>query len=183
MHFRPGKLEIYFGPMKSGKTKALMDRLDKISFTEYKTLVARPACDTRTIRTIESKPITNPYDLLKEKYDIIAIDEVQLFSSEIVDVINQLINKGTNVLVAGLNLDFRGEPFGPMPFLLAYAHRFYPMTAVCDIPGCNEPATHTQRLIDGNPAPYDAPLISIEGEKNTETYEARCLHHHQVRNV
>ncbi|MFO7710397.1 MAG: thymidine kinase [Candidatus Woesearchaeota archaeon] len=183
MHYRPSVLEIYFGPMKSGKTRALMDRLDKISFTEYKTLVARPACDTRTIRGIEARPIIDPQELLKERYDIIAIDEVQLFSSEIVEVIKQLLAKGTNVLVAGLNLDFRGEPFGPMPLLLSYADRFYPLTAVCDKPGCNSPATRTQRLIDGRPAPYDAPLISIEGTKQEETYEARCMKHHEVRNV
>ena len=113
--------------------------------------------------------------LKDKKYDIVGIDEVQFFSSEIIQLIDELINQDTRVIVAGLDLDFRGEPFGVMPTLLAKAEFVTKLTAACKI--CGEAATRTQRIIDGKPALYDSPIILV-GAK--DSYEARCHKHHIV---
>ena len=106
---------------------------------------------------------------------MVAIDEVQFFDWTIADVCSVLANAGLRVIAAGLDQDFRGEPFGPMPLLMALAEQVDKLQAICVI--CGSPASRTQRLIDGRPARYDDPIILVGG---SESYEARCRRCHQV---
>jgi thymidine kinase len=107
--------------------------------------------------------------------DVVAIDEVQFFDWEIAPVCGLLADRGKRVLVAGLDTDFRGEPFGPMPLLMAQAEQVDKLSAICVV--CGAPASRTQRLINGQPANYDDPVILVGA---TELYEARCRHCHDV---
>ena len=106
---------------------------------------------------------------------VVAIDEVQFFGEDVADLCNHFANRGRRVIVAGLDMDFRGEPFGPMPKLLAQAEIVTKLTAACTVCGCA--ATRTQRLVNGSPAHYTDPIIRV-GAK--ESYEARFRKHHQV---
>ena len=106
-----------------------------------------------------------------------AIEEGQFFDEALPDVVSRLADAGKQVLVTGLDTDFRGVPFGAMPRLMALADQVTKLTAICMV--CGEPATRTQRLIDGEPAPADSPLIVIGG-MGDEKYEARCRQHHEV---
>lgn len=118
---------------------------------------------------------SEPLAAVKEDTEVVAIDEVQFFDWKIAEVCDELANQGRRVMIAGLDQDFRGEPFGPMPLLLAMAEDVTKLTAICVI--CGAPATRTQRLIDGRPARYDDPVILVGG---SESYEARCRHCHSV---
>jgi thymidine kinase len=109
--------------------------------------------------------------------DIVAVEEGQFFDEALPDVVERLADSGKQVVVTGLDRDFRGIPFGPMPRLMALADQVTKLTAICVV--CGEPATRTQRLIDGAPAPAESPLIVIGG-MGDETYEARCRLHHEV---
>lgn len=111
----------------------------------------------------------------EEDTDVFAIDEVQFFDSEIVDIVKEIADSGKRVICAGLDMDFRGEPFGPTPELMAIAEFVDKLTAICM--KCGNPATRTQRLINGKPANYDDPIIMV-GAK--ESYEARCRKCHEV---
>ena len=107
----------------------------------------------------------------------IAVDEVQFFNDDLIGVVDSLANSGVRVIVAGLDQDFRGEPFGIMPKLLARAEYVTKLNAICQV--CGQPATRTQRIIDGKPADYNDPIILVSA---AEKYEARCRHCHQVPN-
>ena len=196
MHHRlikPGVFEIYYGAMKSGKTKALLDRIEQLQFlTGQDILIVKPKLDTRDT-VLKSRNSKNTFscliidenkpleilNLISEKTSVVAIDELQFFSKDIVEVIEALQRKNINVIAAGLNTDFRGEPFGQMGHLLALADETHTLAGVCDVEGCNQSATRTQRIIDGKPAHYDSPIVLIEGS-GEEKYETRCLHHHEV---
>jgi len=108
---------------------------------------------------------------------VVAIDEGQFFDEDLVDLCTSLAKRGVRVIVAGLDMDFRGEPFGPMPQLMARAERVDKLQAICVV--CGGPASHTQRLINGQPAAYDDPVILVGAD---EVYEARCRGCHQVPN-
>lgn len=115
-------------------------------------------------------------NLLAGDYDVVAIDEAQFFDDQLGDVAIDLVDSAVTVLVAGLDRNFRGEPFGPMPYLMAHADEVMKLRAVCM--KCRSlDATMTQRLIDGNPAPRSSPLILIGA---SESYEARCRNCHEV---
>ncbi len=116
-------------------------------------------------------------EALAHDADIVAIEEGQFFDAGLPDVAERLAESGKQVLITGLDRDFRGIPFGSMPRLMALADQVTKLTAICVV--CGEPATRTQRLIDGEPAPADSPLIVIGG-MGDETYEARCRLHHEV---
>jgi len=129
---------------------------------------------------IEANCVENSRDILKkikQDIDVVAIDEAQFFDDDIIAVCQFLADNGKRVIVAGLDQDFRGEPFGPMPKLLAIAEYVDKLHAICMV--CGKPATRTQRLVNGKPADYNDPTILI-GAK--ESYEARCRQHHQIRN-
>jgi len=189
----PGFFEIYCGCMKSGKTKALIDRIDGIHFREDGSYIFfKPSTDTRedTIKTrfgnleFECDYIDphNPKTIIdsSNSYGVVAIDEIMFFDNALIEVIGRLRNEGKMVLASGLDLDFKGEPFGIMPDLLALADDVIKTHATCDYSGCSNLANRTQRLIDGNPAKYNEPLVSIENPDNNETYQCRCLEHHYV---
>ena len=106
---------------------------------------------------------------------VIAIDEAQFFDAELVTITQELADRGIRVIVAGLDTNFRGKPFGPMPELMARAEIVDKLHAICMV--CGEPASRTQRLIDGKPAKYDDPVVIVGA---SELYEARCRKHHQV---
>ena len=116
---------------------------------------------------------------VKPEDEIVAIDELQFFDSNIVKVITRLMNEGKKVIGTGLELDFKSEPFGAMPQLMCIATKVDKLHAVCMKCGC-EHATRTQRLIDGKPADKSSPLIMIGGD---ETYEARCIKCYELPNA
>jgi thymidine kinase len=106
---------------------------------------------------------------------VVAVDEAQFFDYQIIDIVQRLADKGIRVIVAGLDTDFRGEPFGPMPVLMAKAEHVDKLQAICMV--CGEPASRTQRIINGKPARFDEPVVIIGA---AEMYEARCRQHHEV---
>ncbi len=182
-----GWLEVICGPMFAGKSEELIRRIKTLSYAHQKIVAFKPAIDNRYDKTAiashdgekyQAYAIRKAEDILSfitDDVKIVAIDEVQFFGKEIVPICEHLAESGIRVIVAGLDTDFRGEPFGPMPDLLARAEFVSKLSAVCTICGCA--ATRTQRLVDGAPANYDDPIILV-GAK--ESYEARCRKHHIV---
>ncbi len=185
---RPGMLEVICGPMFAGKTDELIRRLRRWEYADVKYVVFKPKIDTRQ-KNIQSRnnlsrdaiEITNAFDVLDflmnspESYDVIAIDECQFFNNDLVPVSNLLAKHGYLVIVAGLDRDFKGEPFGPIPSLLTVADKITKLTAICD--KCGADATLTQRLINGQPASYYSSTILVG---DSESYCARCRHCHEV---
>lgn len=175
--------EIITGPMSCGKTEELLRRIKRCIIAQKKVKVISPELDTRAKGDyIESRnglwldaiTVKNSREILNfvEADDqVVAIDEIQFFDSEIVSVVRKLTEQGKRVVASGLDLDFKGEPFGSMPELLCIADKVDKLTAVCMKCGSDR-ATRTQRLINGFPADKSSPLIMIGGD---ETYEARCL--------
>ena len=172
--------------MFSGKTEELIRRLKRARIAQQKVEIFKPKIDTRydeeevvshDANSILSTPVdsSNQILLLANDYDVVGIDEAQFFDEELSAVCNTLANNGIRVIVAGLDMDFRGEPFGPMPLLMAQAEAVDKLQAICMV--CGSPASRTQRLIDGQPANYDDPVIMVGA---SEVYEARCRHHHEV---
>ena len=189
---KPGIMEVYCGPMKSGKTRELLNRIDKLSYLPGCELdIFKPSLDTRN-SSVKSRfgslsydcKVANEnspeamFDLMNGNSKMIAIDEAQFFAEGIENVVEALLKNDVNVILAGLDLDFRGEPFGRMNNLLAMADEVYKLSGVCDYDECGNAATRTQRLIGGEPAPYDSRQILIGDDK--EGYECRCLKHHIV---
>lgn len=184
---RNGWIEVICGSMFCGKTEELLRRVRRAAIARQRVQVFKPAIDTRyglgrvashNGLAWESQPVERSADILhnlKSNTDVVAIDEAQFFDDGITEVCNTLANRGLRVIVAGLDLDFRGEPFGPMPRLICQAERVDKLHAICVV--CGAPASRTQRLIDGQPARYDDPVIVIGA---AETYEARCRHCHVV---
>ncbi len=184
---RSGWIEVICGSMFSGKTEELIRRLRRAQIARQKIQVFKPAIDLRyTDKAIASHnglqenaiPVNNSVELLAHldtTADVIAIDEVQFFDAAIVDVCNMLANQGKRVICAGLDMDFRGVPFGPIPQLLAIAERVEKLQAICVV--CGAAASRTQRLIAGQPAYIDDPVVLVGA---SEVYEARCRVHHQT---
>ena len=182
-----GWIEVICGSMFSGKSEELIRRVKRAQFAKQKIAVFKPEIDNRYSdeavvshngTTVIANPVAtsahiDEYD--KSDYDIIAIDEAQFFDEDIVETVMNLADEGYRVIIAGLDQDFRGEPFGPMPRLMAVAEHVTKLQAVCT--KCGSPASRTQRLINGVPAGYDDPVILV-GAK--EAYEARCRKHHEV---
>ncbi len=194
-YIKPSVLEVYCGPMKSGKSKKIFDRFDKLKFVkDCEILFVKPTNDTRDnnltsrnsnenikVELIDFDKPEKIFKLIKDKnIDVIFIDEIQLFSKKIKNVLDNLLRNNLHIIVSGLDLDFRGEPFGCVPEILSIANKIYKLKAVCEFENCNHPATRSQRLINGKPARYNEPIISIEGNKNIEKYECRCLKHHII---
>jgi len=182
-----GWVEVICGSMFSGKSEELIRRVRRVQFAKQRIVVFKPQIDNRYSdeavvshngTSYTAIPISHSTEIFKyihAEIDVIAIDEVQFFDSEIVRVIQHLADSGYRVIAAGLDQDFRGEPFGKMPELMAIAELVTKLQAVCTV--CGSPASRTQRLINGKPASYDDPVILVGA---SEAYEARCRHHHEV---
>ncbi len=182
-----GWIELICGSMFSGKTEELIRRIKRAQIARQKVQVFKPTLDTRygelqvsshnglQIDAIAVTSSRDILDLVDDDTDVVAVDEVQFFDWEIAPVCNALADSGKRVLLAGLDTDFRAEPFGPMPLLMAQAEMVDKLSAICVI--CGAPASRTQRLIDGQPARYNDPVILVGA---SEVYEARCRHCHVV---
>lgn len=185
--YREGWIEVICGCMFAGKTEVLIRRINVLSYARKNILVFKPKIDDRYSTTeiashagskvpciviSEAKEILNHvnYDT-----DVVAIDEVQFFDEDVVDICEYLADSGLRVMVAGLDKDFRGEPFGVLPDLLTRAEFVTKLTAVCA--KCGAPATRTQRIINGKPASFNDPIVLV-GAK--EAYEPRCRHCHEI---
>jgi thymidine kinase len=182
-----GWIEVVCGSMFSGKTEELIRRLRRAQIAKQKIQVFKPVIDDRygmqriTSHNglyVEARPVEDAstiLDLVEPDTTVVAVDEVQFFDWEISRVCEELAGRGIRVIVAGLDMDFRAEPFGPMPVLMAEAEEVTKLQAICVV--CGRPASRTQRLIDGMPASYDDPVIMVGA---SEVYEARCRHCHEV---
>jgi thymidine kinase len=182
-----GSLTVITGSMFSGKTEELIRRLRRALYARRSVQVFKHALETRSdlteIRSHNGVPheagaVSTSEELLesiKPETDVVAVEEAQFFDEGIVDACRSLADSGYQVIVAGLDMDFRGRPFGPMPSLLAEADEVVKLRAICAI--CGRDASRSQRLIDGKPAPASAPTILVGAQ---ETYEARCRQHHEV---
>ncbi|WP_445488903.1 thymidine kinase [Niallia sp. 03133] len=182
-----GWVEVICGSMFSGKSEELIRRVRRAEFAKQNIIVFKPKIDNRYSdeavvshngTATNAVPISRSAEIFEHvtlDIEIVAIDEVQFFDQEIVNVVQHLANSGYRVVCAGLDQDFRGEPFGRMPDLMAIAELVTKLQAVCAV--CGSPASRTQRLINGSPASYDDPIILVGA---SESYEPRCRHHHEV---
>jgi thymidine kinase len=182
-----GSLTVITGSMFSGKSEELIRRIRRALYAHRSVQVFKHALETRSdlteIRTHngalhEAVAVFTSEDLLErteETTDVVAVEEAQFFDEGIVDACRRLADEGHDVIVAGLDMDFRGQPFGSMPALLAGADEIVKLRAICA--RCGRDASRSQRLIDGEPAPASAPTILVGAQ---ESYEARCRHCHEI---
>ena len=182
-----GGIEVVCGSMFSGKTEELIRRVKRAQIARKRVQVFKPAIDTRystehvsshdgvRANAVVVTTAAEIADKLDEMTEVVAIDEVQFLDAAVVDLCETLASRGKRVIVAGLDQDFRGESFGPMPELLARAEHVDKLQAICVV--CGAPASRTQRLINGRPASYHDPIILVGA---TEAYEARCRACHEV---
>jgi len=182
-----GWIEVIAGPMFAGKSEEILRRIRRLEYAKKKYLVFKPAIDNRystqeVVSHIKNKTkaiaITKSSEILEHiKYntDVIIVDEAQFLDNEVVEICEKLANEGRRVIVGGLDMDFRGEPFPVMAQLLARAEDVTKLTAICV--KCGAPATRSQRIINGKPAKYNDPVVVVGA---FESYEPRCRHCHEV---
>lgn len=182
-----GWIEVVCGSMFSGKTEELIRRVKRATIARQKVQVFKPAVDTRYTPEkvsshngmhLDAQVVSHANDILalvKDETEVVAVDEVQFFDWAIAEVCAELARRGKRVIAAGLDTDFRGEPFGPVPLLMAEAEFVEKLQAICV--KCGATASRTQRLINGHPAKYDDPVIMVGA---AEVYEARCRACHEV---
>lgn len=187
--YQDGYIEVITGCMFAGKTEELIRRINVLSFADKNILVFKPSIDNRyseeevvshagsRVKSINIATACDILDYVNDETDVVAIDEVQFLDNDVVEICEYLACLGKRVMVAGLDMDFRGEPFGVIPKLMTNAEFVTKLTAVCT--SCGGPATRTQRFVNGKPAQYDDPIVLIGA---SESYEARCRHHHHVVN-
>lgn len=188
-----GLLTIICGPMYSGKTTELIRLINRIKIANRECIVFKPKIDNRYTATkicthdakdgIDCVLIDKSMDIINyvtknPEIQIIGIDEIQFLDEEIYEVVRYLIQEGYNIIASGLDMDFRGEPFGQMPRLLCVANAVQKISAVCN--ECGDDASYTQRIVDGKPASYNEPIIVVGA---TEKYEARCENCHIVQDM
>ena len=188
-----GWVEIITGVMFSGKSSELIRRIERAMIAKQEVLVFKPSIDNRysdnevathngiTIEAQIVDDVLGVEETIKEytkdhELDVVAIDEGQFFSEELIELVDDLADQGYRVIIAGLDTDFAGRGFKPIPELMARAEYVTKLNAVCV--KCANPATRTQRLIDGEPASIDDPVVVVGAE---ESYEARCRRCHQVK--
>lgn len=188
-HLRPssGWIEVVCGSMFSGKTEELLRRVRRAAIAQQEVQLFKPAVDTRygldsvtshdglRWQAIVIEDAAALFDAVGKSTTVVAIDEVQFFDAGIVQVCSDLAHRGLRVIVAGLDTDFRGEPFGPLPALMAQAEQVDKLHAICM--RCGSEASRTQRLLDGRPAYYEDAIVMIGA---SESYEARCRACHDV---
>jgi len=182
-----GWIEVICGGMFSGKSEELIRRVKRAQIARQRVQVFYHALDTRygpervsshSGVELQAVPVREPDDILwalQADTQVVAIDEAQFFPMGLVTLCNRLADEGRRVIVAGLDMDFRGEPFGPMPELLAMAEEVTKLRAICVV--CGAPASRTQRLLNGEPAAFEDPIIQVGASEN---YEARCRACHRV---
>ncbi|MCP5097046.1 MAG: thymidine kinase [Chloroflexi bacterium] len=182
-----GRIELICGSMFSGKTEELIRRLRRAVIAKQKVQVFKPVIDKRYhLENVTShngaafvaKPVATPQNILAEldsDTTVVAIDEVQFFETAVIQICETLAEQGYRVICAGLDMDFRGVPFGPIPALMARAEQVRKLHAICV--KCGEEASRTQRLIDDKPAAFDDPVVLVGA---AEVYEARCRACHEV---
>jgi thymidine kinase len=181
-------MEVIAGSMFSGKTEELLRRVRRATIARKRVQVFKSHLDDRYAglwavsshdrRTFDATPVDSSSQILLRldpMAQVIAIDEVQFLDAGIVNVVSGLADRGRRVIMAGIDTDFRGEPFGPMPQLMAMSEVVDKLHAICVL--CGSPASRTQRLLAGKPAPYDSPTIMVGA---ADSYEARCRACHQV---
>ncbi len=186
-----GWIEVITGSMFSGKSEELIKRLRRVKYANQKMVVFKHASDMRYDETkvsshsqnyIEAIPvetIEEMYRIVKTDYrdvEVIGIDEIQFFGEKVVEFCDKMANEGKRIIVAGLDQDFKGDPFKPMDELLAKAEFIDKFNAICMV--CGSPASRTQRLVNGEPAYSDDPIVMVGA---SESYEARCRKHHVVK--
>ena len=183
-----GWIEVIAGVMFSGKSEELIRRVRRAIIARKRVQVFKSHLDGRYSgiyaisshdgRSVEAIPVDSSGQIaqcLDPMAQVIAIDEAQFLDDPIVEIATSLAARGRRVILAGTDTDFRGEPFGPMPHLMAVAEVVDKLHAICVL--CGAPASRNQRLVEGKPARYDSPVIQVGG---TESYEARCRACHQV---
>jgi len=179
---KSGILEVICGPMFSGKSEELIRRLRRAKIAKQEVAVFKHAFDTRhntgdirshngnTLPGFATSDVQNIFKLAQEHHiQVVGIDEIQFFSTDVIQVICDLVAAGKQVIVSGLDLDFRGVPFGPMPTLLAIADTITKLQAICT--ECGLEAHFTQRLVNNEPAKFDGPIVQVGAQ---EAYQARC---------
>lgn len=185
---KQGRLEVVCGPMFSGKSEELIRLLRRAQIAKLNVLTCKHSLDDRHMiecvvshdgKKLEAEAVDNVDEILKlgekKEIDVVGVDEVQWFDNQLVAVVCRLIDAGKRVIVAGLDLDFRGVPFGCMPTLLAIADSITKLQAICCV--CGKDAHFTQRLVDGNPAKYTDPVVLVGAQ---EAYQARCRNCHAI---
>jgi thymidine kinase len=187
MKHHTGSIEVITGSMFCGKTDELIRRLRRATIARQKVQVFKPVIDTRYAIEKVTSHAGSEFDALavqsarelverlEKDTTVVGIDEAQFFDDEIIPITQKLADQGLRVIVAGLDTDFRGEPFGPLPFLMAKAEVVDKLHAICMV--CGEAASRTQRLVNGKPANYHDPVVIVGA---AELYEARCRQHHEV---
>ncbi|MGL5256479.1 MAG: thymidine kinase [Proteocatella sp.] len=188
--YRPsghGYIEMVVGPMYSGKSEELIRRLKRAKIAKQEVIVFKPSIDNRysqedvvshsgvAIQAVAIDDLNKIWDYILPQTQVVGFDEVQFFEEGIIEIAIKLADKGIRVICAGLDMDFKAVPFGVIPELLARAEFVDKLQAVCV--KCGDPATRTQRIIDGKPARFDDPVILVGA---TESYEARCRKCHQI---
>ena len=175
------------GVMFAGKSEELIRRVRRAIIAKKQVQVFKSHLDDRyglyRVTThdglsVEAQPADSSAEIMRElrpATEVLAVDEAQFLDPGILEVVTHLANRGLRIIVAGTDTDFRGEPFGPMPQLLAVAEVVDKLHAICVC--CGNPASRNQRLIDNRPARYGSPTIMVGG---SESYEARCRHCHDV---
>ncbi|MCY3778853.1 MAG: thymidine kinase [Chloroflexi bacterium] len=189
MKHESGRIEVICGSMFCGKTEELIRRVRRAIIARQRVKVFKPKIDDRygiqsitshTGQSVDAIAVDTAGEILalaNGETTVVAIDEAQFFDDNIVDVVQDLVDKlNIRVIIAGLDTDFRGEPFGAMPQLLSIAEEVVKLHAICVV--CGESASRTQRLVDSEPAAYDDPIILVGAQ---ESYEARCRRHHELR--
>lgn len=185
---RPGWIEVVSGVMFSGKSEELLRRVRRAVIARKRVQLFKSHLDNRYVGIqqiathdglmAEAVPVDTAGEIMRRvrsDTEVVAIDEAQFLDEGVVAVATALADRGIRVILAGTDTDFRGEPFGAMPQLMAVAEVVDKLHAICVV--CGEPACRNQRLVDGRPAVYESPTILVGGR---ESYEARCRHCHHV---
>lgn len=184
---KDGWIEVICGSMFAGKTEELLRRVKRLEYAKKNIVVFKPLMDNRfsenevvshnnnRTKSVNISLSRQIFDHIDSETQVVAIDEIQFLDEEAVSIVDYLANCGVRVIVSGLDKDFRGEPFSFMPKLIAIAEYVTKLTAICV--KCGDPATRTQRIVNGKPAKYNDPIVLIGAE---ESYEARCRSCHKV---
>ncbi len=191
--FKLGHLEVVCGPMFSGKSEELIRRLKRVQIAGKKFLLFKPSIDNRydtnhvvshdqrrleAVTTgLDMAAIREMQRLVSESgAEVIAMDEGNFYETSLAEAVQEWVSEGRRVIVAGLDMDFRGLPFGPMPALMAIADYVDKLKAIC-MKCKSDYGTMTQRLVNGRPAKFSDPLIVVGG---SDSYEVRCRNCHEI---